>query len=71
MTWLNHLSPMSHFYTPWKRQQAKGYLTFSGRSGFIANIYLLKVNNKNSKKKVWKIFKVNIKGTRKTSLMLF
>ena len=27
---LTHLSPMSHFCTPWKRQKTKGFLTFSG-----------------------------------------
>ena len=27
---LTHFSPVSHFYTPWKRQQNKGFLTFSG-----------------------------------------
>ena len=25
---LTHFSPVSHFYTPWKRQ--KGFLTFQG-----------------------------------------
>ena len=24
-----HFNPMFHFYTPWKRQKAKGFLTFS------------------------------------------
>ena len=27
---LTHFSPMSHFYTPWKRQKTCGFLTFSG-----------------------------------------
>ena len=27
---LTHLSPVSHFYTPWKRQETFGFLTFSG-----------------------------------------
>ena len=27
---LTHFSPMSHFYTPWKRQKTYGFLTFSG-----------------------------------------
>ena len=27
---LTHFSPVSHFYTPWKRQKTKGFLTFSG-----------------------------------------
>ena len=27
---LTHFSPVSHFYTPWKRQKIKGFLTFSG-----------------------------------------
>ena len=27
---LTHFSPVSHFYTPWKRQKAKGFLAFSG-----------------------------------------
>ena len=27
---LTHFSPLSHFYTPWKRQKTKGFLTFSG-----------------------------------------
>ena len=27
---LTHFSPMSHFYTPWKRQKTIGFLTFSG-----------------------------------------
>ena len=27
---LNHFSPKSYFYTPWKRQKTKGFLTFSG-----------------------------------------
>ena len=26
---LTHFSPMLHFYTPWKRQKNKGFLTFS------------------------------------------
>ena len=26
----NPFSPMSHFYTPWKRQKTYGFLTFSG-----------------------------------------
>ena len=26
---LTHFSPVSHFYTPWKRQKTKGFLTFS------------------------------------------
>ena len=25
-----HFSPVPHFYTPWKRQKAFGFLTFSG-----------------------------------------
>ena len=25
----SHFSPMFHFYTPWKRQKTKGFLTFS------------------------------------------
>ena len=29
-TLLTHFSPMSHFYTPWKRQKTIGFLTFSG-----------------------------------------
>ena len=27
---LTHFSPVSHFYTPWKRQKTKGFLTLSG-----------------------------------------
>ena len=27
---LTHFSQMSHFYTPWKRQKTKSFLTFSG-----------------------------------------
>ena len=27
---LTHFSPVSHFYTPWKRQKTKAFLTFSG-----------------------------------------
>ena len=27
---LTHSSPVSHFYTPWKRQESKDFLTFSG-----------------------------------------
>ena len=27
---LTHFSPMSHFYTPWKRRKTYGFLTFSG-----------------------------------------
>ena len=27
---LTHFSPVSHFYTPWKRQETFGFLTFSG-----------------------------------------
>ena len=27
---LTQFSPVSHFYTPWKRQKTKGFLTFSG-----------------------------------------
>ena len=27
---LTNFSPVSHFYTPWKRQKTKGFLTFSG-----------------------------------------
>ena len=27
---LPHFMPMFHFYTPWKRQKTKGFLTFSG-----------------------------------------
>ena len=27
---LTHFSPVSHFYTPWKRQRTFGFLTFSG-----------------------------------------
>ena len=27
---LTHVSPVSHFCTPWKRQEAFGFLTFSG-----------------------------------------
>ena len=26
---LTHFSPVAHFYTPWKRQKTKGFLTFS------------------------------------------
>ena len=29
-TSLTHFSPVPHFYTPWKRQKTKGFLTFSG-----------------------------------------
>ena len=35
----------------------------------LASIYLLKVNNRNTKKKVWNMFKVNNKAT-KTTLIL-
>ena len=28
--YLIHFSPMSHFYTPWKRKKILGFLTFSG-----------------------------------------
>ena len=28
--WLTHFNSVSHFYTPWKRQKTKGFLTFSG-----------------------------------------
>ena len=27
---LTYFSPVSHFYTPWKRQKTKGFLTLSG-----------------------------------------
>ena len=27
--WWTYFSPMSHFYTPWKRQKSYGFLTFS------------------------------------------
>ena len=27
---LTHFNPVSHFYTPWKRQKTFGFLTFSG-----------------------------------------
>ena len=27
---LTHFSPVSHFYTPWKRQKTKSFQTFSG-----------------------------------------
>ena len=27
---LTHFSLVSHFYTPWKRQKTKGFLTLSG-----------------------------------------
>ena len=27
---VNHVSPMSHFYTPWKCQKTYGFLMFSG-----------------------------------------
>ena len=27
---LKYFSPVSHFYTPWKRQKTKGFLTYSG-----------------------------------------
>ena len=27
---LTHFNPVLHFYTPWKRQKTKGFLTFSG-----------------------------------------
>ena len=56
---------MFHFYTLWKRQKTKGYLTFSGSSGFIANIYLLKVNNKNTKKRCEKYSKLTLKAPEK------
>ena len=36
-----------------------------------ANIYLFKFVNRNTKKKVWYMFKVNNKSTRKTSLTSF
>ena len=32
----------------------------------LAGIYLLKVNNKNTTKKVWNMFKVNYKDNRMT-----
>ena len=44
--------PNVQFLYPLKTSETKGYLTFSGGSGFPANIYLLKVNNKNTKKGV-------------------
>ena len=28
--YLTHFSPVSHFYSPWKRQKTFGFLTFSG-----------------------------------------
>ena len=28
--YLTHFSPVSNFYTPWKRQKTKVFLTFSG-----------------------------------------
>ena len=36
-------------------------------AGTPTNIYLLKVNNRNTRKKVWNKFKVNYKNTRTTS----
>ena len=30
MKQLTHFSPVSHFYTPWKSQKTKGFLTFLG-----------------------------------------
>ena len=27
---LTHFRPVSHFYTPWKRQKIFGFVTFSG-----------------------------------------
>ena len=30
-TILTHISPMSHFYTPWKHEKTIGFLTFSWR----------------------------------------
>ena len=27
---LTHFSPVSHFYTPWKRQKTKGFLDWNG-----------------------------------------
>ena len=66
MAWLNHLSPMFHLYTPLKRQKTKGYLTFSGGSSFPVNIYLLKVNNKNTKKRCEKYSNLTIKAPEKT-----
>ena len=44
---ISHFSPVSHFYTPWKRQKNKGFLTFSGgiemrhwtKMGYKSRIY--------------------------------
>ena len=51
----------------WKEYWGLGYVSIWIRGFpdiYTANIYLLKVNNKNTRKKVWNIFKVNNKNTR-------
>ena len=35
---LTHFSPVSHFYTPWKRQKTFGFLTFSEGLAFLGGI---------------------------------
>ena len=44
---LIHYSPMSHFYTPWKRQKTHGFLTFS--RGIEIDIWLKWVNRSSIK----------------------
>ena len=70
-----HFNPTLHFYTPWKRQKTKSFVMFSRgyRNGTLAwnglnrivifslaNIYLLKVNNKNTRTRSVTLFIVSM-----------
>ena len=42
-----------------------------GRFNFPAGIYLLKVNNRNTRTKVWNMFKINNKDSKTTPMASF
>ena len=58
-------------YTPWKRLKTLGAAErhqwhWTGLRSNPASIYLLKVNNRNTRAKVWSMFKVNNEDTKTT-----
>ena len=50
--------------------ESASYIHISLYNLYLANIYLFKVNNRSTKKKVWNMFRVNNKNTRMTSITL-
>ena len=65
---LTHFSPMSHFYTPWKRQKTSSFMTFSGGIKWNIGLKWVKINNVYSQAAL--LICVEYQGNRTILIML-